>query len=151
MSEFHLATIDIARWKVTVNDPQAAGFFAKQEYMYALAERSPGFVWQLKSDGRVTGIPYGDDPHVTVNMSVWASVETYKAYFFSPRNPLVLSERNAWFVKPDTAFLCFWWIPAGEIPTLEEGRKRLEYFNKNNATPYAFWFAQMYPPSVAFN
>jgi hypothetical protein len=40
---------------------------------------------------------------------------------------------------------CLWWIPLGHVPSVAEGRERLEHYQKNGATPYSFWFSQHFP------
>lgn len=39
-------------------------------------------------------------------------------------------------------YYCLWWIPAGHIPTIAEGRQRLRHYQTHGATP---------PPSGSHN
>src|SRR5260370_1023504 len=54
-------------------------------------------------------------------------------------------DRAKWFVKMDKPHYCLWWNPAGHIPTVAEGRERLEHYQALGATPYSFWFSQEFP------
>jgi hypothetical protein len=41
-----------------------------------------------------------------------------------------------------------WWIPAGHVPTVSEGRERLERYQQHGPTPYSFWFSKLFPAPV---
>ena len=144
--EFQLAQINIARLIAPLDDPRIAGFVSQLEPINALAEVAPGFVWRLKSDtGNATDIVYSDDPFVIVNMSVWESVDALKDYAYSSKHVQVYRERARWFEKPAKPNYCIWWVPAGHLPTVAEGRERLAHYQEHGATPYSFWFSQRFP------
>ncbi len=147
---FHLAQINIARLVAPIDDPKIADFVAQLDPINALAERSPGFVWRLKSDaGNATGVAYNDDPFVIVNMSLWESVEALRDYAYTSKHIEVFRDRAKWFEKMEKPHYCLWWIPAGHIPIVAEGRERLEHYQQHGATPRAFWFSRQFPaPSV---
>jgi Domain of unknown function (DUF3291) len=48
---YHLAQLNVARMNAPLTDPVMADFVANLEPINALAERSPGFVWRLQTDG----------------------------------------------------------------------------------------------------
>jgi hypothetical protein len=111
-----------------------------------MADTAPGFVWRLQSEaGNATDIVYSDDPFVIVNMSVWESVEALREYAYSSNHMQVFRDRAKWFEKMDKPQYCLWWVPAGHIPTVAEGRERLEHYQKHGATPFSFWFSQRFP------
>jgi hypothetical protein len=142
----YLAQINIARLLAPIDDPKIADFVAQLDEVNSLAEKSPGFVWRLKSDaGNATDIVYSDDPFVIVNMSVWESVESLKQFTYSGQHLSVYRNRADWFEKMRLPHYCLWWIPNGHIPTVAEGRERLEYYQKHGATAEAFWFSQLFP------
>ncbi len=45
----------------------------------------------------------------------------------------------------DLPHYCLWWVPAGHIPALSEGKLRLEHYQRNGSTAEAFWFNEPYP------
>jgi hypothetical protein len=142
MSEFHLAQINIARLIAPVDDPRIADFVAQLDTINALAERSEGFVWRLKSEsGNATDVAYSDDPLIVVNMSVWESVEALKTFTYRSGHVSPLKDRARWFERPSQAHYCLWWIPAGHTPTVAEGRTRLDHYRAHGDSEYAFWFA----------
>lgn len=141
-----LAQINIARLVAPIDDPRIADFVAQLEPINALAEQAPGFVWRLQSEsGNATDLAYNDDPLTIVNMSVWESVEALRDYTYTSKHIEVFRERARWFEKADKPHYCMWWIPDAHIPTVSEGRERLERYQTQGATPYSFWFSQRFP------
>jgi len=90
-------------------------------------------------------VAYGDDPLVIVNMSVWESLATLRDYTYASHHIQVFRERAKWFEKMDRPNYCLWWVPVGHLPTVAEGKERLEHYRTQGATPFAFWFAQSFP------
>ena len=143
---FHLAQINIARLIAPLDDPKIAGFVSQLDTINAVADSAPGFVWRLKSEsGNATDIAYNDDPFIIVNMSVWESIEALRNYAYRSDHRKVFQDRAKWFEKMDKPNYCLWWIPVGHIPTVVEGRERLEHYRVHGATPYSFWFSQRFP------
>jgi hypothetical protein len=143
---YHLAQINIGRLVAPLDDPKIAEFVAQLAPINAIADSAPGFVWRLQSEsGNATDIAYNEDPSIMVNMSVWESLEALREYVYKSDHMEVLRDRAKWFEKMDKPYYCLWWIPAGHIPTVAEGRERLEHYQTNGATPYSFWFSQHFP------
>jgi hypothetical protein len=144
---YHLAQINIGRLIAPIDDPQIAEFVAQLDQINALADRAPGFVWRLQSAlGNATDIMYDpEDPTMMVNMSVWESLETLRDYVYRSDHVRVFRDRAKWFVKLDKPIYCLWWIPAGHIPTVAEGRERMQHYQKHGSTPFAIWFSQHFP------
>jgi hypothetical protein len=144
--DFHLAQINIGRLIAAIDDPKIVGFVSQLDSINALADAAPGFVWRLQSaSGNATDVPYNDDPTIMVNMSVWESLEALRDYVYASRHIEVLRDRAKWFEKMDKPYYCLWWIPAGHIPTVREGRERLEHYQQHGPTPQAFWFSKHFP------
>jgi len=142
----HLAQINIARLRAPIDDPRIAEFVAQLEPINALADKAHGFVWRLQSSsGNATDIAYNDDPFVIVNMSVWESIEALREFAYKSDHMKVFRDRPKWFEKMEKPSYCLWWVPVGHIPTVSEGRERLEHYQTHGATPYSFWFSQQFP------
>ncbi|MEO8370686.1 MAG: DUF3291 domain-containing protein [Candidatus Solibacter sp.] len=143
---FHLAQINIGRLVAPIDDLRLAGFVAQLDPVNALADVAPGFVWRLKTaEGNATTMAYSDDPLVIVNMSVWESLAALRDYTYASHHMTVFRERAQWFEKMERPSYCLWWVPAGHVPTVAEGRERLEHYQANGATAYSFRFSQSFP------
>jgi hypothetical protein len=143
---YHLAQINIGRLVAPLDDPKIAEFIAQLEPINALADRAQGFVWRLQSDsGNATDIAYNDDPFVIVNMSVWESIEALREFAYKSDHMRVLRDRAKWFEKAAKPTYCLSWIPVGHVPSVAEGRERLEHYQAYGATQYSLWFSQQFP------
>ena len=143
---YHLAQINIGRLIAPMDDPRIADFVAQLARVNALADAAPGFVWRLQSSyGNAMDIAYNDDPSINVNMSVWESVDALRNYVYQSDHVKVLRERAKWFAKMDRPFACLWWVREAQIPTVAEGRERLEHYQEHGPTPFSFWFTKLYP------
>jgi uncharacterized protein DUF3291 len=147
----HLAQINIARFKAPIDDPLLAGFVEMLDPINALADVAPGFVWRLQTDaGNATSIHAFDDDLILVNMSVWASIEELNAFVYRSGHFEVFRRRREWTEHMERAYLALWWIPGGTIPTVEEGKRRLDLLIERGPMPEAFTFKQTFPaPSEA--
>jgi len=146
MPKYHLAQINIARMLAPIDDPLMAEFVAQLPSINALADTTPGFVWRLQTEeGDATSLQVYDDDKILVNMSVWESVESLREYSYRSRHVGVMKYRTKWFERFDGPYMALWWVPAGHIPTLEEGKERLEHLRKHGDSPYVFSFKNMFP------
>ena len=147
MPKYHIAQVNIARLLAPLDDPMIADFAARLDGINALAERSPGFVWRLQSEGgNATDLRPFDDDRILVNMSVWESIEQLKEYVYRSAHAEVLKRRREWFEKFDGAFAAMWWIEAGHTPTVEEAKERLDHLYKHGESEFAFSFKKTFPP-----
>ena len=109
---WHLAQLNIGRMVAPIDAPEVADFVANLEPINALADRSAGFVWRLKTDaGNATSIHAFDDALLLLNMSVWESLETLRAFTYTTAHTDVLRRRKEWFERLEVAHLVLWWIP----------------------------------------
>jgi hypothetical protein len=145
MSDFHIAQLNIGRARCAVDGPVMAEFMALLDPVNAVADASPGFVWRLQTEeGNATALrPYGDD-RMIVNMSVWESIDDLAAFVYRSGHVDVMRRRREWF-EPMKPFMVLWWILAGELPTVDEAKERLEHLRVHGPTPYAFTFKARFP------
>ncbi|QDQ28978.1 DUF3291 domain-containing protein [Chitinimonas arctica] len=144
--KFHLAQVNIGKAKAPMDQPVMKGFADQLDSINALAERSPGFVWRLKTEaGDATDIQLFEDPLLLVNMSVWESLEDLQKYVYTGDHLQVLKDRKQWFDKFERPVLALWWIPAGYTPTGQEARERLEQLWREGPSPAVFSFAKPFP------
>lgn len=147
MTGFHLAQINVGRIIAPMDDPEMAGFAGRLDDINALADRSPGFVWRLQSEsGNATDIEVTEDPSFIVNMSVWEDLESLFAYVYKSDHIAVMAQRRKWFEKPSAAFMALWWLPAGTLPSIEEGLRRIALLDRKGPTGEAFTFKVAFGP-----
>ena len=138
---FHLAHANIARMRAALDDPVMAGFVERLEPLNALADTSPGFVWRLQDeDGDATAIRVFEDERILFNLSVWQSIQDLEAYTYKSAHVEAVRARGEWFERMAKPGLVLWWVAAGELPTVEEARRRFELLWEQGPTPEAFTF-----------
>lgn len=142
---YQLAQINIAQLRAPLTDPLIQDFVDGLDPINALADQSLGFVWRLQTeDGDATSLRPFENELIIVNMSVWESVEALKAYVYKSQHIDFVRRRKEWFDKLEI-FFAMWWIPAGHIPTVEEGKAKLEHLTTNGETAEAFTFRKPFP------
>ena len=146
-NDFHLAQINIARARASLDDPVMEGFVSQLEEVNALADESPGFVWRLadQSGNAATDIHAFDDELILVNMSVWESLEALREFSYRGRHASLLRDRGKWF-EPGGTQITLWWIAAGSLQSVEDAKRKLELLEANGPTPVAFTFKNHFPP-----
>src|SRR3546814_13703616 len=75
-------------------------------------------------------------------MSVWKDLDSLFAYVYRSDHLQVMAQRRQWFEKPSGAFMAPWWLPAGTLPSVEEGLERIPLLDRAGPTPQAFNFKQ---------
>ena len=149
MTNFHLAQINIARMLAPIDDPLMAEFVAQLPAINALADSSPGFVWRLQTEsGDATSVKIYDDDRIIVNISVWESVESLREYAYRSTHTGVLKYRTKWFENIKGPYMALWWIPAGHIPSPQEGKARLNHLREHGDSAYAFSFKNVFSKPV---
>ena len=146
--EYQLAQINIAKLLKPIDDPQIADFVNQLDEINALAEKHHGFVWRLKDDesNDATSINPFDEPDMIVNMSVWEDVDSLKNYVYNSGHVKVFVRKKEWFERPTKAHMALWWIEKGKLPTVQEGKDRIEYLQQHGISDYAFTFQKIRNP-----
>jgi hypothetical protein len=150
MTGCHLAQLNVGVLQAALDSPQLADFVANLDQVNALADAAPGFVWRLRdADGaNATSLrPRGTD--LLVNMSVWQSLESLRAFVYRNGPHLeMLRRRREFFRSLGDAHQVLWWIPSAHIPDLDEAFSRLDLLRRDGAGPAAFTFREPHPPPV---
>ena len=143
MNHYHLAQINIAKAQGSMDSEVMKGFVDRLDEINNLADKSPGFVWRLQTeDGDATSIQAFDDPSIIVNMSVWENIETLKNFVYKSLHVDLIRDRDAWFNKIINAHQVLWWIPVGHIPSVSEGKEKLELLELKGPSSEAFTFSE---------
>ena len=144
---WHLTQLNVGRLHKPVEAPDNDDFMNNLDPINALAERSPGFVWRYQTaEGNATATRPFDDDQIIINFSIWESIDALSDYAYNSDHRDFLRRRGEWFERPDEPHLVCWWIPAGEIPTVDDAIVRLEKLRADGPSPVAFTIRHRYPP-----
>jgi hypothetical protein len=142
--------MNIGRFRAALDDDEMREFVAALDPIDLLGEASEGFVWRLVTDdGRPSSfLPVADDedPLEAINLTVWESIDALRHYTYRSGHAMYLRRRREWFEPPTGPHLVCWWIPAGTVPTVAEGRARLARLTSDGPTPVAFTLAHAFDP-----
>ena len=146
MTIYHISQFNVARIRASLTHPRMKGFVDALKPINALADASPGFVWRLQTEaGDSTTIrPYPDE-RLLITLSVWETIEALFDFTYRFAHAQVMRERREWFEEIETPYLVLWWTPAGHLPTVEEGKERLELLRCQGPTRDAFTFKHRFP------
>lgn len=146
VSSFHLAQLNIALPREPLDRPLLADFVAQLDPVNARADRAAGFVWRLQTEeGDATAIRGFGDDRLIVNMSVWESLESLRAFVYrEPAHLAVMRRRREWFERLET-FMVLWWVCAGHRPTVVEAESRFDRLRAVGPSPDAFTFRRHFP------
>ena len=149
MSTHHLAQLNVGIATAPLDSDVMADFMNNLERINALAESAPGFVWRLAGDNNNATALRPIDDRTMVNMSVWTDAQSLSAFVFRTAHVEFMRRRREWFERMAEAYLVLWWVPAGHIPSTDEAVTRLAHLREHGATPYAFNFRSVFPPTDA--
>jgi hypothetical protein len=149
MSQYELAQLNIAVMKEPLDSPRMADFVANLDRINALAERSPGFVWRLKTEeGDATALrPLGEN--TLVNMSVWQDVAALNHYVYRTAHVEIMRRRKEWFDRMSESHMVLWWVPQGHRPSVVQAIQRLQLLRTQGPSADAFTFRPAFPPPDA--
>jgi hypothetical protein len=147
MSEdWNIAQIKVGRLVAPQGDASVQPVFDALDRINALAESSSGFVWRLQDEGgNATAIQVSPDPLFIVNMSVWTDADALFAFVYRSAHTPVMARRREFFGRFDGAYQALWWIPAGSVPTVNDGLSRLWHLDRFGPSPQAFTFKTRFP------
>ena len=144
--KYQLAQLNLAKFRLPIEDPVNADFVNNLDAVNAIAETHPGFVWRLKGEGNdAMDLQAYDDPKIISNLSVWADLESLLDFVYKEdAHKNIMRRRREWFDKMEF-FLVLWWVEAGQIPTLTQSIEKLELLEKTGPSAKAFTFRDHYP------
>lgn len=147
--DFHLAQINIARLRAPLDHDDTKEFRDFINPVNALAADSPGFVWLLSGeDGQSSSYddPHYEDPMIVVNFSVWETYEDLHAFVYGTVHRYFLQSRKNWFLEMSSPQIALWWVPAGNVPSVEEAKAKLRQLSEKGPGPEVFDLRQRYDP-----
>ena len=150
-SNWHLAQINVGRLVAPRGDSRVTPFFDALARVNSLAEQSAGFVWRLQSEaGNATDIQTTSDSLFIVNMSVWLDAEALFEFVYRSAHTPEMARRREYFERFEGAYQALWWVPAGHVPSVDEGLSRLWRLDRYGPTRESFTFKMRFPaPGLA--
>ncbi|MDB4197301.1 DUF3291 domain-containing protein [Ascidiaceihabitans sp.] len=134
-----LAELNVGYAAYPLDDPRMSEFMDNLETINALAERSPGFVWRMKSDsGNATDISVPGDTEMISNMSVWEDVASLGNYVFNTVHAPFYKRKEEWFQATTSHHFAMWMVEDNHTPDLAEAMDHMEYLQKYGSTDHAF-------------
>jgi hypothetical protein len=139
-SGHHLAQLNVGRALDDMDSPRLKEFMDNLDRVNALAERMPGFVWRFTGEGsnNATDVKIGGDPRYILNMSVWARAEDLEAFVWNTIHKRFYEKKANWFEAMAKPHFVMWWVPEGQIPTVDEALERLAHLTREGASQHAF-------------
>ncbi len=143
----YLAELNVGRLIAPTDDPRVAEFMGALDRVNGLGKRMPGFVWMMEGSGAPgtgnTENNIGDDPQMVANLTVWESVETLENFVWNTVHRQFYERRQEWFEVLGAMHFVMWWVPAGHLPTLDEGLARLAQLKAQGDSDQAFGWSYL--------
>jgi hypothetical protein len=138
----HLAHFNWATLVADLGDARVAPFERAIDKVKAVAERSPGHVWnsgQEMAEGVRIGWPlFTDDPRLIASFSVWETPEHFRDYVYKTVHGAFYRRGHEWFEADKPRGYVLWWVEAGRIPDISEARSRVEAYRAQGPGPDVF-------------
>ena len=128
----HLVEFNIGILKYDWDDPRVADFKNNLDRVFAIAERSPGYIWHLPEDQMeaaqldVDG-HLGGNPRTASTLSVWQDLDSLKHFVWNTVHKRFYDRRMEWYDPAEQGLrLVMWWVPVGDRPSMAEAVARLK-------------------------
>ena len=145
--DHHLAELNIGRLLAPTDDPRVAEFMAALDRINGMGKRMPGFVWMMEGSGEPgtgnTETFIGNDPQSVTNLTVWEDVRAMENFVWNTVHRQFYERRPEWFEVLGKMHFVMWWVPAGQIPTLDEALARLAHREEHGDSDHAFGWAHL--------
>lgn len=139
-----LAEFNIGTLRYDWDDPRVADFAGNLDRVFAIAERSAGYVWHLKGpemeaaqldpDG-----PLGGNPRTASTLSVWENLDSFEHFVWKTVHRRFYDRRAEWYDPAEQGLrMVMWWVPEGHRPSVAEAAERLARLAEMGDTPEAF-------------
>ncbi len=140
----YIAHMNWAVLKAPWGDPAVAGFTDNAPRVSMLAQRAPGFVWQLSPERIEAGshitADWGPADCMALTLSVWKSVEQLERFVHGSVHGSFLERRDLWFEPADEKAYVLWFVDKEHRPNLAEGAAKRALYRSEGPTDEAFDF-----------
>lgn len=145
-SGHHLAEFNIGVLRYDWDDPRVADFANNVARVNAIAQRSPGFVWQMDDAGMEAAQtdpngPLGGNPRTASTLSVWEDLPSLRHFVWNTVHKAFYDRRAEWYAPGQGLRLVMWWAPVGHRPSIAEAKAKLDHLATLGDTEHAFGWA----------
>ncbi|THH38992.1 DUF3291 domain-containing protein [Aliishimia ponticola] len=143
----HLAAFNIGILRYAWDDPRIVDFADNIDRVNAVAQRSPGFVWQLHADAMEAAQtapdgPLGNNPRTASTLSVWTDLESLKGFVFNTVHKKFYDRRAEWYDVTAQGWngqrLVLWHVQTGHRPTIADAVARLTHLARHGDSDMGF-------------
>jgi len=124
--------------KAPHGEKEVQGFVDGIEAVYAVSERSSGFIWRFSDYESLAPAPVGPAART---LSVWEAVEDLRHFVFSTLHGKFYDRKSEWFLDADEPMMVLWNVERDARPTMEEAYEKLQLLRANGPTALAFNWA----------
>lgn len=137
----HLAHLNIARAKYSLDAPQMKEFVEDLATLNVIAQTSEGFIWRLAgAANNIIEFQLPSDDNVIINFSLWSSLDSLKNFISNTQYGEFMRRKSEWCESMPEENHVLWWQEEGVIPTVDGAMVRLEHLRSYGDSPYAFSF-----------
>lgn len=138
----NIAVHTFGRLKADRDKPEVAEFANAVPSVFALAERSEGFVWRadasISAEAQADRDAYSTEADVAVTLSVWQDVERLRHYVYNTLHGRFYRRKSEWFLPPGQPMMVLWNVEEDVRPTFAEARERLDHLRQHGPSAFAF-------------
>ena len=148
----YLAEFNIGTLKYDWEDPRVADFLNNLDRVYALAERSPGYVWHLSGDDMEDAQldpegHLGGNPRTASTLSVWRDAASLEHFAFNTLHKRFYDRKAEWYDEAEQAWdghrLVMWWVAEDHLPSIAEAVEKLNHLVTHGDTDFAFGWSHL--------
>lgn len=142
--QYYLVQANFGEWDMSQFSPERfQAFSSLGGQIMQRVDQGSGFIWaagtSFYEDENVSRI--FNNSAIIFNLSVWRDLESLKAFVYTGNHLFALKSNKNWFKKLDGRVYALWWIKAGELPTIELAKSKLDLINAIGPSSAAFDFS----------
>jgi hypothetical protein len=119
-------------------EPEVQPFVDGIDAVYAVAERSAGFIWRFNDYENLAPAPVGPAART---LSIWQDVDGLKHFVFKTLHGRFYDRKSEWFLAAREPMMVLWNVSPDTRPTMDEAYKKLETLRSEGPSPQAFDWA----------
>ncbi|MBS0124292.1 DUF3291 domain-containing protein [Thetidibacter halocola] len=120
--------------KAPHGEPEVQAFVDGIATVYAVAERSKGYVWRFSDYETLAPVPVP----AARTLSIWDDLDSLRHFVWDTLHGKFYARKSEWFHEPNEPMMVLWNTDPAARPTMEEAYEKLEFLRANGPSPAAF-------------